>query len=177
MSRLIKIVCTLGPSTSSYESINSLASAGMDFARLNFSHGTYDEHKKMIDIVKKISAKKKHIKILQDLPGPKIRVDKINGRVLLKEGSEIMLADKKSRTKGAIPINFDEFSSAVSPNSTILLCDGTIKLKTDKIKGAVVYCTVESGGILTSHKGVNILGTTSDIGSITAEDITHIKSA
>ncbi len=91
MSRLTKIVCTLGPSTSDLESIEELVNSGMDFARLNFSHGDYDEHQHRIDILKKMQKSRKGLKIMQDLPGPKIRTGKINGRIILKDGSNIKL--------------------------------------------------------------------------------------
>ena len=101
MKRLTKIVCTLGPSTSDYESINNLVDAGMDIARLNFSHGDYSEHKKIIELIKKISKEKRKIKIMQDLPGPKIRVGKIKTGINLKEGSKVILTDSKIKIKNA----------------------------------------------------------------------------
>jgi pyruvate kinase len=175
VKRLTKIVCTLGPSTSDYDSINNLVNAGMDIARLNFSHGNYSEHKRRIEIIKKISKENRKIKIMEDLPGPKIRVGKIKNSIHLKEKSKIILADSKLKIKNAIPVKYSEFSKSVSENSTILLCDGAIKLKTLDIIDDKVICRVERGGILSSNKGVNILGTTSEIGSITPEDIRHIR--
>lgn len=175
MDRLTRIVCTLGPATSDVASIQSLIDAGMDIARLNFSHASYEEHKGRMDIVKKLSTKKKKIKILQDLPGPKIRLAALKNNITLKEGDKVKLTDAKLAGKGEIPVNFDEFSKSVTPTSTILLCDGTIKLKTDDIRDNIVFCTVEIGGILSSNKGINIVGTTSDLGAITPQDIEHIK--
>lgn len=175
MDRLTKIVCTLGPATSNFRSIKGLADAGMDFARLNFSHASYKEHKHRIDLIKMVSKGKRKIKILQDLPGPKIRVGQIRDSMILKEGSTVKLTEGRLAKKGMIPVNYVEFSKSVSPTSTIFLCDGTIKLKTVDIKGDVVVCVVENGGILTSNKGVNIVGVTSEIGSITPKDIEHIR--
>ena len=106
MERLTRIVCTLGPATTNAKSIKSLIDAGMDFARLNFSHGTYEEHKARIDIIKKLSAGHRKTMIIQDLPGPKIRVGSIQGKVVLRRGSVVRLLTHESGEQGTIPIMY-----------------------------------------------------------------------
>lgn len=176
MDRRTRIVCTLGPSTSDFKSIKGLIDSGMDFARLNFSHGSYDEHMGRIYILNNLAKTGKKIKILQDLPGPKLRVGKIDGKIILRNRSTIRLTNFQDDSELSIPVMYKQLPESVSPGSTILLCDGTIKLKvleTDKKHS--VLCETEVGGTVTSHKGVNIVGTTSKVSAITTEDIKHIK--
>jgi pyruvate kinase len=174
MNRLTKIVCTLGPSTSDFKSIKELIDSGMDFARLNFSHGNYEEHMSRIYILKKLSKNGKKIKILQDLPGPKIRVGKIDGQIILKDGAEIKLTTAQE-DELSIPVMYKQLPESVSVGSDVLLCDGAIKLKVLETGRDYVLCKVETGGTVISHKGVNITGTTSKVSAITKEDIKHIK--
>src|SRR5271165_4977049 len=105
MGNLVKFVCTLGPATSDYAAISDLAAAGMDFARLNFSHGSYAEHGDRIDSIMRLSQRgAKRIKLMQDLPGPKIRLGNINGEMVLKDGSEVRLVDHESGDRRLIPV-------------------------------------------------------------------------
>src|SRR5271155_3998841 len=123
MNRLTRIVCTLGPSTDDEKSIRAMINAGMDFARLNFSHGSYDEHKNRMDIIKRLSETQRRVMIIQDLPGPKIRVGVIKGRVTLKPGATIKLLNYQSDEKGTIPIMYNDLPTSVTSGSVILLCD------------------------------------------------------
>lgn len=175
MDRITKIVCTLGPSTSDFNSIKGLIDSGMDFARLNFSHGTYEEHMSRMYVLKKLSENGKKIKIIQDLPGPKIRVGKIDGKIILRHNAEIKLTAAGLEDELSIPVSYEKLPEAVSIGSSIMLCDGSIKLKVIKKYKDSVLCAVENGGTVSSHKGVNITGTTSKVSAITKEDIKHIK--
>jgi pyruvate kinase len=175
MERLTKIVCTLGPSTDDSKSIKRLIDSGMDFARLNFSHGSWEEHQKRVDIIKKLSNESRKIKIIQDLPGPKLRLGIIDGKIRLKEGAKVKLTNYQSDEKGTIPVIYKELIESVAIGSTILLCDGTIKLKVLEIHSDNLICKVENGGVVVSHKGVNITGLTSKVSAITEEDAKHIK--
>ncbi len=171
MGNLVKIVATLGPSTSSADAIHSLANAGMDFARLNFSHGTHEEKKEMIDNIRSIEGKK--IKIIQDLPGPKIRLGDIEEMVL--EDNKLVQLTSNPGTDGAILVNFPDFSSLVEPGSIIFISDGKIKLKVLHVSAGMVSCIVEFGGPIKKGKGVNIQSSTANLRAVTYTDIDHIK--
>lgn len=175
MSKFIKIVCTLGPSSDDFSSIKNLIDAGMDFARLNFSHGSYDEHQRRIDIIRALTKTGKKARTIQDLPGPKIRVGAVRGQVVLKEGAKVKLTGSASRDKETLPIMYESLAESVAAGSSILLCDGAIKLNVVDVHGDIVMCNVENGGTVISHKGVNIMGTTSKVSAITKEDIEHMR--
>jgi pyruvate kinase len=171
--RKAKIVCTLGPSSSTYEQIFALAKAGMDVARINFSHGTHDEHQKLIETVRKISYEiSKPIAILQDLQGPKIRVQTFeNGQVELKEGQEFILTvrDVVGNDK-IVSVSYKSFYNDVKPGDAVLLDDGNLKLEVVEIRGVDVHCRVIYGGILKDKKGLNLPGSILSVPCLTEKD-------
>jgi len=176
--RRTKIVCTLGPATNTLEKIIELINAGMDIARLNFSHGDYDDHLNFINLVRKASEiTGKHISILQDLQGPKIRVGRLkNEPIELKIGELIYLASEQVEGNGQIiPIQYEYIAEDVKPGDTILLDDGLIELKVIEIKSRKVKCEVVDGGLLKSHKGVNLPGVNVRIPSLTEKDVQDLK--
>jgi len=171
--RRTKIVCTLGPATNSEKMIHRLIKAGMNVARLNFSHGSHDDHKKMIRMVRKVSAQlKKPIPILQDLQGPKLRVGKIkNGSIELIKGKNLaittqdILGDEK-----AISTTYKQLTNDVKLGDTILLDDGMIQLKVKEKKANQVICQIIEGGKLSDHKGINLPGVAISQPSVTEKD-------
>ncbi len=176
--RRTKIVCTLGPATNSLDKIIELIKAGMDIARLNFSHGDYEEHLNFIKLVKKASEiTGKHIPLLQDLQGPKIRVGRLKNEPMeLKTGELVYLASEQIDGEGeVIPIQYKYIAEDVKPGDTILLDDGLIELKVIEVKGKKVKCEVVDGGLLKSHKGVNLPGVNVRIPSLTEKDIRDLK--
>jgi pyruvate kinase len=151
--RRTKIVCTLGPAVNSLEKIFELINAGMDIARLNFSHGDYEEHLNFIKLVRKASEiTGKHIPLLQDLQGPKIRVGRLKNEPMeLKTGELVYLAWEQIDGDGqTIPIQYEYIAEDVKPGDTILLDDGLIELKVIEIKSKKVKCEVVDGGLLKS---------------------------
>jgi pyruvate kinase len=173
-----KIVCTIGPASGSSKILEKMANAGMNVARLNFSHGTHDEHLKYIKRIRAVSEKlEKPIAILQDLPGPRIRVGRLNGRVLaLKKGTNIILTTQTEKHNSThIPVNYKNIVKEVKRGDVIFLSDGTIKLKVLDVTGSEVVCHVLTGGNLVSGKGVNIPGRQLDISLFTEEDIRHLN--
>ena len=153
--RRAKIVCTLGPSSQTYEQIRDLALAGMNVARLNFSHGTHEEHRKKIGIVRKVSEElNKPIAILQDLQGPKIRVQTFEkGRITLEEGQEFVLTVRNvTGSEHEVSVSYEMFSKDVKKGDTVLLDDGNIRLKVERVDGPDVHCRVVFGGELSDHK-------------------------
>ncbi|HZD12809.1 MAG TPA: pyruvate kinase, partial [Candidatus Binatus sp.] len=155
-----KIVCTIGPASSNPDTLRRMIIAGMDVARINFSHGTYDEHEKSIRLIRQASDREGWpVAILQDLPGPKLRVGKLPREPIhLKRLDKITLTvDKVERENDTrIPISYRELPKAVGKGDTIYLADGSIALQVLTVKKDQVECRVVRGGDLLSGKGVNI---------------------
>src|SRR3989339_238500 len=169
--RLTKIVATIGPASNTDEMIKKLIEAGMNVARLNFSHGTYDDHKQTFNKIRSISRDmKKHIGILQDLSGPKIRVGVIkdNG-ISLAEGDTLILSQNESDdgTNNRVYIKLQNFHQEVKPGERILLADGLLELEVQDIDQTDVITKVLDGGLLSSHKGVNLPQTKLSLPSLT----------
>jgi pyruvate kinase len=156
--RKTKIVCTIGPASESPQILETLVQVGMNVARLNFSHGTHEEHLRKIETIRRISGRMKQpVAILQDLSGPKIRIGKVrDGGVELRRGTDFFLTNQEmiGDEKGAF-VNYAPLPEEVKPGDTILLSDGTIELRVLKSDGQKIECRVMAGGVLTSHKGVN----------------------
>ncbi len=153
-----KIVCTLGPATSSPDTIARLIDAGMDVARLNFSHGNHEEHRQTIRTVRSLSKKAgKEIGILQDLGGPKIRLGEIeNGKTTLLRGELLTLASADHEERGVIPVNYPGVIEDLNEGDPILLADGTVQLTVVEKRGKSAICEVLVGGVIYSRKGVNL---------------------
>lgn len=156
--RRTKIVCTIGPRTSSSEKISQLINAGMDVARLNFSHGDHESHRRTIRLIRNLSRRSgKEIGILQDLGGPKIRLGDIKGnKRKLDHGDRVVLFAGKSSEDDTIPVNYPEFVRGIEAGNVILLADGTVQLLAVEKRGNKVVCEVIVGGVILSHKGVNL---------------------
>ncbi len=158
MRRKTKIVCTIGPASESAQILGSLVQAGMNVARLNFSHGTHEEHLRKIKTIRQIADRlNQPVAILQDLAGPKIRVGRVkNGGIALKRGEDFFLTtvERMGDEKGVF-VNYAPLPDEVRTGDAILLSDGTIELKVLKSGRQKIQCRVMVGGMLTSHKGVN----------------------
>jgi pyruvate kinase len=157
-TRKTKIVCTIGPASESPQILEALVQSGMNVARLNFSHGTHEEHLKKIKTIRQIADRlRRPVAILQDLGGPKIRVGKVkDGGVDLRRGEDFFLTPQGMMGDGkGVFVNYAPLPDEVKPGDTILLSDGTIELRVLKSDGQKVHCRVMVGGLLTSHKGVN----------------------
>jgi pyruvate kinase len=155
--RRTKIVCTLGPATSSPEMIRRLVAAGMDVARLNFSHGDHDSHRRLMAEVRAASAELgRPVGILQDLAGPKIRLGILDGEVELDSGQEVELAEGETAPPGLLPVNHEYFYEDVEVGDRILLSDGLVEMTVTAKRDHRVVCRVVAGGVLSSHKGVNL---------------------
>ena len=173
--RRSKIVATLGPASSTPEMIQTLVEAGIDVARLNFSHGTHDMHRANFEAVREASRKAgRPVAILQDLQGPKIRVGKFpDGKFELKEGEEVIITtDLASAAAGTrIPCTYAGLPGDVRAGDPILLADGNFRLETLRVKGHDVTARVVVGGTLTNNKGINLPGTAVAIPALTPKDL------
>lgn len=170
---MTKIVCTIGPATESEDALTKLIKAGMNVARLNFSHGSHGEHKKVIARIRKISKSLgTPIAILQDLSGPKIRIGEIkNGIINLEHGNEFLLTNRNIPGDDAqVSISYKYLPNQVEPGDTILLSDGSIDLKIMEVTDTDIRTKVLVGGELTPKKGLNIPTKSLDISTFTAKD-------
>ena len=172
--RRAKIVCTLGPSSASSEVISSLMTAGLDVARLNFSHGTHQTHRQTLELVREAALKLgRPVAILADLQGPKIRVGKMAGGVpiQLENGSELLLtAEEVEGTPQRVPHTYCPLHHDVNPGDRILLDDGRMELHVLGNEGEDVRCRVEVGGALSDRKGMNLPGVALSTPSLTDKD-------
>ena len=159
--RRTKIVCTIGPATCSADVIEQLAKAGMNVARLNLSHGTYKEHARYIQVVRKLSRRLAvPVAVVMDLPGPKYRTGKLkDGKAELKKGAEVVLTTRSmTGTNGVIPVNLPTLPGDTRVGDTVLLDDGAIQLKVLEGRGTEIRCRVMVGGILTERRGLAVPG-------------------
>jgi pyruvate kinase len=172
--RKAKIVCTLGPACDSPEMIDKMIEAGMDVARLNFSHGAPADHARRVNQVRKASIRhQKPIAILGDLQGPKIRTGElVAGKpVQLRVGQRFTITTKRGLgTADGVSTTFQALPSAVRKGDPILLCDGRIALRVRSTTGREVVTEVENGGELGEHKGINLPGVVLKIPSMTPKD-------
>ena len=176
--RRTKIVCTIGPATSSEDMLERLARAGMDCARLNFSHGKPSEHLLVIKAIRRLGEKTgKQIAILQDLPGPKFRVGRMkNGSAALKKNSLVTLTTKfVEGTAELIPLRSPELPRFVREGASIFLSDGSIKLKVIRATRSAIQCRCEIGGTLFSGKGLNVPQLKRGLETFTQRDMRFLK--
>jgi pyruvate kinase len=173
-SRRAKIVCTLGPATDNPEILTALINAGMDVARLNFSHGTHAEHAKRLRKLREAAAEcGKAVAVMQDLQGPKIRTGSLEGhrRVELRAGAPITITTRPVGCNDQyISTTFQNLPSEVRPGNSILLSDGLIELGVEEVKGTEVQCRVVNGGELGEHQGINLPGVPLRISALTKKD-------
>jgi len=177
--RKAKIVCTIGPASSSEAVLGDLMRLGMDVARLNFSHGTHDEHARMIERLRKVAEKQgRPICILQDLQGPKIRTRRLKDHkpVALKTGSHVTITARDVvGTPNLISTTFKTLAREVAFGARVLLSDGLIELRVTGIRGDDVECEVINGGMLGEHKGINLPGTIVSVPSLTEKDAIDLE--
>src|SRR5688572_20119232 len=164
MTRKAKIVATIGPASQNEEILEKLILAGMNVARMNFSHGTHEQHAARIALIRKVSGRLGvPIGILQDLQGPKIRVGELPGIIQLSEGELITLyATETAPPEGdgqKIPVDFRQLFDSVRTSDRLLLDDGRLTLEVLSVKDHnALTAKVLIGGILSSHKGINLPG-------------------
>ncbi len=170
--RKTKIICTLGPSSDTAGKIKELVDGGADVFRLNFSHGTHEEHARHIDIIRRLEVEvQKRFAIIQDLQGPKIRVGKMDRVMELRNGEAVTLrVGDSSKDPGIIPVTYEGIVKDVVPGDRILMDDGLLELRATKVSEGSVECEVVNGGPLSSHKGINLPGVKVSIPSLTEKD-------
>lgn len=173
-ARRAKIVCTLGPATDGAEHLAELLDAGMDVARLNFSHGTIVQHERHLRLLRRLARERgKSVAILQDLQGPKIRTG------ALEQGMPVELRANSTLTLTTRPVvgnarlistTFQALPREVRPGNRILVRDGLIQLRVERVRGRDILCRVVDGGELAEHQGINLPGIPLKISALTAKD-------
>jgi pyruvate kinase len=173
-----KIVCTLGPSTASRETLSSLMEAGLNVARLNFSHGTHEQHAKTVELVRSTAAELgRPVAILGDLQGPRIRIGDLAAPREVKDGEDIVLVAGEDATGSEFPTTYEGLCRDVKVGDRILVDDGLIELVTLEVSGTRVHCRVLHGGRIKSHKGMNLPGVAVSAPSITEKDWADVAFA
>jgi pyruvate kinase len=171
--RRTKIISTIGPATESAEMLRKLVEAGTDVFRLNFSHGTVSGHQVIMGRIRDVAEETgKAVAILQDLPGPKIRLG------IFKDGSvELHAGDRFRLTTEDVPgnheyasVSYSKLPDEVRPGQSIVLADGTVELEVESSGPREIICRVVLGGVITNHKGVNVVGGSSSLPAFTERD-------
>jgi pyruvate kinase len=176
MTRKVKIVATIGPASQSEDMLEKLVLAGMNVARLNFSHGKHEQHAQRIECIRRVSDKLGvSVGILQDLQGPKIRVGELAEPIVLSDGEEVILytagTDEPANGKKRIPVDFRQLFDSVRSSDKLLLDDGRLALEVISVKDRnALTARVLVGGLLSSHKGINLPGVRLRIAGFTEKD-------
>lgn len=173
--RRTKIVCTMGPSCRSPETVRRIIESGMDVARLNFSHGEHDEHRDAYERVRRAAQDaRRNVAVMMDLQGPKIRTGSLkDGRpVELKAGSGVILTtDSVPGDATLLSTTYEALPRDVKPGDRIMMADGAIELHVEQVRGAEVQCRVVHGGAIGEHKGINLPGVDVSAPALTEKDI------
>ncbi|HSN57478.1 MAG TPA: pyruvate kinase [Candidatus Sulfomarinibacteraceae bacterium] len=175
--RKTKIVCTLGPASDSAAGIAALLDAGMDVARLNFSHGRREDHRATIRRIREVAARRgREVGILQDLGGPKIRLGVLpDDGIRLETGDEVALAPAGGTAEGVLPVDYDHLLEDVAAGETILLADGAAELEVLEVLADRLRCRVVNGGLVTSRKGVNLPHAKLRVPAVTDKDFADLE--
>ena len=173
-----KIVCTIGPATKDVEVLKEMMLEGMNVARINFSHGSYEEQKVYVEAIKKAREEVNlPVALLLDTQGPEIRTGKLeNDSVELKTGNKIILTNKEVLgNEDKIFMNFEDLYKDVKQGTIILVDDGKIELVVDKIENEDIFCTITNGGKLGNRKSINLPGTEVNLPALKEKDVQDLK--
>jgi pyruvate kinase len=177
-SRRTKIVCTLGPASESPATVDRLVAAGMDAARLNFSHGTRDEHAKRARALRQAQARAgRPLALIADLQGPKIRVGQLEKPVVLVEGDELVVAGEGRAEPGDLPVSPPVLAEVLHPGHELLIDDGLVRLHVREVGDGRAHAVVLVGGVVGTHKGVNLPGVSIPVPSLTEKDLLDLEFA
>jgi pyruvate kinase len=176
--RRTKIVCTIGPASSSPDVIDRLVAVGMDAARLNFSHGTHEQHAERAQLVRDAQQRAgRPLALIADLQGPKLRIGELADPLMLVEGDEVEVTGESDGGRRAIPVSPPVLQQVLLPGHDLLIDDGRVRLRVDEVDGARARATVLVGGPVESHKGVNLPGVSVPVPSLTEKDHRDLEFA
>jgi pyruvate kinase len=180
MIRRTKIVATLGPACSDAKTLDRMMEAGIDVVRLNFSHGTAQDHIDRAELVRSLArARGRAVGVLVDLQGPKIRIGKFRDtKIVLAKGDNFILdAACELGDQQRVGLDYKELPNDVSRGVTLLLDDGRIELWVEEVRGSEIHCSVVQGGVLSNNKGINRKGGGLSASALTEKDIEDIRTA
>ncbi len=176
--RRTKIVATIGPASTTPETIAALIDAGMDGARLNMSHGTHEDHARRAQLVRDAeSAAGRPIALIADLQGPKLRVGDLPAPIRLERGSTVVIAGEDTARDDDIPVSPAVLATVLQPGNDVLIDDGHVRLRIEAVERGRARCEVITGGEVSSHKGVNLPGIPLPIPSLTRKDLDDLEFA
>ena len=176
--RRTKIVATIGPASSEDDVLANLIEAGMDGARLNFSHGTHADHGESARRIREAqSAAGRPLALIADLQGPKIRIGDLAEPVTLRADETVVVAGEASAREGDLPVAPAAFGAVLEPDRDILVDDGLVRLRVERVEAGRALCRVVIGGVVKPHKGVNFPGVTLPVPSLTEKDIADLEFA
>jgi pyruvate kinase len=177
LTRRTKIVCTLGPSTASLETVDALVEAGMDAARLNFSHGSHEEHAERAELVRGAQERAgRPLALIADLQGPKLRIGRLAEPRELRTGDSITVVGDASQD-GDLPVSPPVLSQVLRRGDQILIADGLVRLRVEGVNAGRVQATVVVGGPVSANKGVNVPGVPLPVPSVTEKDVADLEFA
>jgi pyruvate kinase len=176
--RRTKIVCTIGPASSSREMLDKLVDAGMDAGRLNFSHGSHADHAERARAVRDAQERaRRPLALIADLQGPKLRIGALTSTVTLLNGDEVVLSGDGAGENGDLPVSPPVLAQILEPGQDVLIDDGLVHLQVEEVAAGRARCRVAVGGLVQSHKGVNVPGATIPIPSLTDKDLADLEFA
>jgi pyruvate kinase len=176
--RRTKIVCTIGPASSTPDLVDRLVQAGMDAARLNFSHGTHEEHGERATLVRQAQERAgRPLALIADLQGPKLRVGDLDGPRIVVEGDTVHISGQGAGAPGDLPVMPAVLTEVLMPGQEVLIDDGLVRLRVEDTNGERIRATVEVGGAVGAHKGVNIPGVPIPVPSMTEKDLSDLEFA
>jgi pyruvate kinase len=179
LPRRTKIVATLGPATATAEQILGLARAGMDGARLNFSHGTHEQHAENARLVREAQEEVgRPIALIADLQGPKLRIGELDQPMMLGSGDEVFVTgDGNGGRDGELPVRPSVVGQVLQPGHDVLIDDGLVRLRVEAVAQGRARCEVVVGGVVAAHKGVNLPGVPVPIPALTRKDAEDLEFA
>jgi pyruvate kinase len=176
--RRTKILATIGPASGTADRLAALVAAGIDAARLNFSHGTHEEHRAMADLVRAAGDDAgRPLAVVADLQGPKLRLGDLAAPQTLVRGQEIVVTPEESARDGELPVVPSAIGEVLSAGNDVLIDDGLVRLRVEEVEHGRARCTVEVGGVVSAHKGVNLPGVPLPIPSLTPKDVSDLELA
>jgi pyruvate kinase len=176
--RRTKILATIGPASGSADRLAALVAAGMDAARLNFSHGTHDQHRAWAEAIRRAAeAAGRPLALVADLQGPKLRIGELPAPQTLYRGETVVVAPEESARDGELPVSPAVIGEVLAAGNEVLIDDGLVRLRVEEVEHGRARCSVLVGGVISSHKGVNLPGVPVPIPSLTPKDVDDLELA
>jgi pyruvate kinase len=177
-SRRTKILATIGPASGERDALAALVRAGMDAARLNFSHATHEQHREWADLIRSAADDAgRPLAIVADLQGPKLRIGELPAPRLLSDGEEVVVTPEVGARDGELPVSPAVIGDVLGVGNDVLIDDGLVRLHVEEIEHGRARCRVLVGGVVSSHKGVNLPGVPLPIPSLTPKDVSDLEFA